>query len=135
MADLADNGVADTVADSGLVARRAPFSANPRVGTRGQRSQQRILDAALQVFGDVGYHQGGGIGITEVAGCSRAAFYQYFSSKEDVFRHLAGDVASRLMASTGELAPLTADAAGWRSLRAWVDRHAAVYDAYEPVFQ
>src|SRR6266545_5679096 len=76
--------------DDMLVLRRAPFSDNPQVGARGLRSQQRILDAALQVFGEVGYHQCGVIRITEVAGCSRASFYQYFSSKEDVFRRLAG---------------------------------------------
>jgi AcrR family transcriptional regulator len=37
--------------------RRAPFSDNPQVGARGQRTQQRILDAALRVFGEEGYHQ------------------------------------------------------------------------------
>jgi AcrR family transcriptional regulator len=121
--------------DNVVVLRRAPFSDNPRVGARGHRSQQRILDAALQVFGEVGYHQCGVIRITEVAGCSRASFYQYFSSKEDVFRRLAGDVARQLMDSTDELGALTPDAVGWKALRAWVDRHAAVYATYEPVFQ
>ncbi|HEY3143295.1 MAG TPA: TetR/AcrR family transcriptional regulator [Acidimicrobiales bacterium] len=120
---------------AGAVLRRAPFSDNPRVGVRGLRSQQRILDAALQVFGEVGYHQCGVIRITEVAGCSRASFYQYFSSKEDVFRELAGDVARQLMTSTDALDPIGPDAAGWKSLRAWVDRHAAIYSANEPVFQ
>src|SRR5919109_2440838 len=66
--------------EPGSVQRRAPFSVNPEVGVRGQRAQQRILEAALQVFGEVGYHRCGVARITEVAGCSRAAFYQYFSS-------------------------------------------------------
>lgn len=121
--------------DSGAVLRRAPFSDNPRVGARGQRAQQRILDAALQVFGEDGYHDCGVIRITEVAGCSRAAFYQYFSSKEDVFRHLAGQVARQLTASAEALEPITADIAGWRSLRAWIERHGDIYDRYEPVFR
>ena len=64
--------------DPTSVLRRAPFSDNPRVGARGQRAHQRILEAALQVFGEEGYHRCGVIRITEVAGCSRAAFYQYF---------------------------------------------------------
>ena len=115
--------------------RRAPFSDNPRVGVRGQRAQQRILDAALQVFGEEGYHDCGVIRITEVAGCSRAAFYQYFSSKEDVFRHLAGQVARQLTASAEALAPITPDDDGWQSLRAWVGRHGEIYDRYEPVFR
>lgn len=82
MADLPDG-------DPGAVLRRAPFSDNPTVGVRGQRAQQRILEAALQVFGELGYHQTGINRITEVAGCSRASFYQYFSDKEDVLLALA----------------------------------------------
>jgi AcrR family transcriptional regulator len=123
------------MSDNAVVLRRAPFSDNPQVGVRGLRSQQRILDAALQVFGEDGYHQCGVSRITEVAGCSRASFYQYFSSKEDVFRRLAGDVAAQLMASTDAVPEITADKAGWKGLRAWVDRHADVYRNYEPVFQ
>ena len=71
----ADGGPADVV-------RRAPFADNPHVGARGQRTQQRILDAALEVFGE-GYDRCSIDSITKRAGCSRAAFYQYFSSKED----------------------------------------------------
>ena len=117
------------------ITRRAPFSDNPKVGARGQRSQQRILEAALQVFGDEGYHDAGIIRIAEVAGCSRASFYQYFSGKEDVFRHLATDVARQLVASAEAMDPVTADGDGWRTLRAWVERHGEIYARYEPVFR
>jgi AcrR family transcriptional regulator len=99
------------------------------------RSQKRILEAALQVFDEVGYHRTGVVRITEVAGCSRAAFYQYFSSKEDVFRHLAAAVARQLMASIEALPEITADATGWETLRGWIDRHAEIYAGTEPVFQ
>jgi AcrR family transcriptional regulator len=116
------------------VVRRAPFADSPRVGARGQRTQQRILDAALEVFGERGYEQCSIDPITERAGCSRAAFYQYFSSKEDVFRHLTGQVARQLDASTEALGPVTPGEAGWRALRAWIARHSDVYKRYEPVF-
>src|SRR6185295_17674790 len=53
------------------VMRRAPFSDNPRVGARGQRTQQRILDAALRVFGEDGYYQCSIDRIAKQAGCSR----------------------------------------------------------------
>src|SRR5690349_21464485 len=109
--------------DPSSIVRRAPFSDNPQVGARGQRAQQRILEAALEVFGELGYHQTGIARITDVAGCTRASFYQYFSSKEDVFRHLAGQVARQLIASAEALEPITPDEAGWKALRAWVDRH------------
>jgi AcrR family transcriptional regulator len=121
--------------DPGTVLRRAPFSDNPTVGVRGQRAQQRILEAALQVFGELGYHQTGINRITEVAGCSRASFYQYFSDKDDVFRHLAGQVARQLSASTEALDPITPGQDGWESLRAAIDRHLAIYERYQPVFQ
>lgn len=125
----------DTTTDSDVVVRRAPFSDNPRVGARGQRTQQRIVDAALRLFGEEGYHRCGVARITELAGCSRASFYQYFSGKEDVFRHLAGLVARQLSASTEALGLVTPDAEGWRALRAWVARYGEVYERYEPVFQ
>src|SRR5258706_15209629 len=121
-------------AQPGTIVRRAPFSDNPKVGARGQRTQQRILDAALRIFGDVGFHQCSIDSIAKVAGCSRVSFYQYFSSKDDVFRHLAGQVARQLNASTDRLDPLTNDEAGWDAVPAWDDRHADVYDRDEPGF-
>lgn len=114
--------------------RRAPFSDNPHVGARGQRAQQRILDAALAVFGEEGYDPCSIDAITTRAGCSRAAFYQYFSSKRHVFRHLAGQVARQLDASTEALAPLAPSKAGWLALRTWVARHSEIYNRYEPMF-
>jgi AcrR family transcriptional regulator len=126
----------DARADGGPgdVVRRAPFADSPRVGARGQRTQQRILDAALQAFGEDGYDSCSVDSIAARANRSRAAFYQYFSSKEDVFRHLTGQAARQLDASTEALQPLTADAGGWRALRAWVSRHSEIYDRYEPLF-
>lgn len=115
-------------------ARRAPFSDNPAVGHRGQRTQQRILDAALGVFADEGYHQASVGRITARAGCSRAAFYQYFSDKEQVFLHLVGQVVRQVSASIEALGPITADAAGWTTIRDWITRYHDTFDRYGPVF-
>ena len=62
MADTTDRAgdTADPTADGAApdaVLRRAPFSDNPNVGARGQRTRQAILDAALKVFGDIGYQR------------------------------------------------------------------------------
>jgi AcrR family transcriptional regulator len=127
-----DGRAADEHAD--VVVRRAPFSDNPDVGARGQRTQQRIVDASLEVFGEKGYHQTSIDRITKVAGCSRVSFYQYFSGKEDLFRYLTGQVARQLSASAEALGTLTPDLEGWSALRAWVGRHADIYERYEPVF-
>ncbi len=124
--------VADGAAE---VVRRAPFSDNPRVGARGQRTRKQILDAALRVFGDDGYHLASIERISKLAGCSRVSFYQYFAGKEDVFRHLAGQVDRQLDASTERLDPLTPDLAGWQTVREWVGRYVEIYERYEPVFR
>jgi AcrR family transcriptional regulator len=104
------------------------------VGERGQQAQQRILTAALKIFGDVGYHQCRVHLITELAGCSRVSFYQYFSSKEDLFRHLAGRVARRLAESIDELGPITPDRAGRDELFGYFERYSAIYAEYQPIF-
>ena len=122
-------------AEPGAVVRRAPFSTNPLVGARGLRTQQKILDAALRVFGDVGYHRTSIDRIAREAGCSRISFYQYVSDKADVFRHLAAQVDRQLNASIDQLDELTPDADGWAALRGWVGRYADVRARYEPVFR
>lgn len=136
MADpVAPDGPADAV-------RRAPFGTNPNVGARGQRTRHRILDAALRVFGEVGLHHGSVDRIAKEAGCSRAAFYQYFADKDDVLRHLAGQLRLHLDAAVAWLRPVTPDTDGWRSLRELIERwaeiherHQAVFDAYPAMFE
>jgi AcrR family transcriptional regulator len=130
-----DDGRVSDLEATASVLRRAPFSDNPHVGARGQRTQQRILDAALRVFGEEGYHQCGVARITRLAGCSRVSFYQYFSGKDDVFRQLTGQVARQLGASTEALGTLTPDVEGWTAIRAWVARYSDVFERYRPVFQ
>jgi AcrR family transcriptional regulator len=115
--------------------RRAPYSDNPEVGARGLRTQQRILDAALVVFGESGYERSTLDRIGQLAGCSRVSIYQYFSGKDDVFRHLAGQVARQMRASAEALAPLTADTDGGAALRAWVVRYTDIHGRYEAVFR
>ncbi len=117
-----------------IACRRAPFSENPRVGPRGQRTRQRILDAALQAFGEDGYHSCSIDRVTKLARCSRVSFYQYFASKEDVFGNLAGQVARQVGASTDTLDAITADHDGWAAMRAWIARYAEIHARYEPVF-
>jgi AcrR family transcriptional regulator len=121
--------------DGEPVTRRAPFSDNPRVGARGQRTRQRILDAALQLFGEEGFHQCSIARISEKADCSRVSFYQYFSGKEDVFVSLAGQVSRQISASTETIDPLTPEAGGWESLRAWIGRYADIHARYGPIFR
>ena len=51
-----------------------------------QRSRQRIMDAALELFGTYGY-QGTSISkIAQAAGVSKGLMYNYFSSKQDLLQ-------------------------------------------------
>jgi len=114
--------------------RRTPFADNPQLGAKGTRTRRRILRAALGVFGQVGYHACNVERITAVVGCSRPTFYQYFSSMEDIFRQLAGQLARGLREMDEALEPITPDIAGRAQLRAWLGRYGDLYDEYAPLF-
>ncbi len=88
-----------------------------------------------KLFGDEGFHQCSIARISEQASCSRVAFYQYFSGKEDVFSSLAGQVARQISASTEAIDPLTPEASGWEGLRSWVSRYGDIHARYGPIFQ
>jgi AcrR family transcriptional regulator len=117
----------------------APTADDPvtpaRHGSRGLRTQQRILDAAIAVLAEHGYERTTIERIAERAGCSRVAFYQYFTDKDDLFRQLAGQVARQLRAAIEAIEPLTPSADGWEAVRAWLRRYGDVYDRYGPVFR
>ena len=116
------------------VVRRPPFGDNPVVGERGASTQRRILGAALDVLGEVGFHEARVELITERAGCSRPSFYQYFSSKDDVFWALAGQLGREMVELADRLGPITADATGVEALRRWLDQFADLSADYAPVF-
>ena len=122
------------VMDGAEVLRRQPFGDNPEVGLRGASTQRSILAAALGVFADEGFHDTNVELISSAAGCSRPAFYQYFSSKEDVFWRLAGHLARDLARLVEHLGDIEPDAGGLDSLERWLDQLVDVYFAYRPVF-
>jgi AcrR family transcriptional regulator len=120
--------------DETTVVRRPPFGRNPVVGERGTNTQRRILAAALDVFAEVGFHDTRVELITEAAGCSRPSFYQYFSSKDDVFWAHASQLGRAMIELADQVRPITPDAAGVQSLREWLDSFADLCDEYAPVF-
>jgi AcrR family transcriptional regulator len=120
--------------DGTNIVRRPPFGSNPAVGERGSDTQRRILEAALAVFGEVGFHDGRVELITERAGCSRPAFYQYFSSKDDVFWTLARRLGHAMVDLGAQLGAVTPDVAGVAEVRAWLGAFAELYDDHAPVF-
>ena len=63
---------------------------------RGERTLRKILDAALDEFGEHGFSEGSIVGITRRAKVALGTFYTYFDSKEDVFKALVIDMSSRV---------------------------------------
>ena len=120
--------------DTSSIVRRPPFGSNPLVGERGTDTQRRILAAALDVFAEIGFSDARVELITEKAGCSRPAFYQYFSSKDDVFWMLAGQLGEEMVALADRLERVTPDADGLARLTAWVGDFMDLHEAYAPVF-
>lgn len=116
------------------VVRRPPFGSNPLVGERGSDTQRRILGAALDVFAVHGFAEARVELITEKAGCSRPAFYQYFSSKDDVFWALAGQLAGEMVAQAERLERVTPDAEGLDHLTEWIGEFMDLHEAWSPVF-
>ena len=116
------------------IVRRPPFGSNPLVGERGTDTQRRILAAALEVFAEVGFAETRVELITERAGCSRPAFYQYFSSKDDVFWGLAGLLGTEMVTLAKRLGKVTPDAEGLAHLTEWIDAFMGLHEAWAPVF-
>lgn len=65
---------------------------------RGARTRAKILAAAEEAFGSMGYHQAGVSDITRLAGVAQGTFYTYFASKEDTLRELVRDMGLKLRA-------------------------------------
>jgi AcrR family transcriptional regulator len=119
--------------DGAEVVRRPPFGDSPLVGERGAITRRKILDSALVVFGEHGYHDTRVELITEATGCSRPAFYQYFSSKDDVFWHLARRMAKAMDSLAGALGEVSPDAEGVAHLRDWLDGVVDLCADYQPL--
>jgi AcrR family transcriptional regulator len=71
---------------------------------KGARTRQRLLDAAEQVFADLGYHEASIVKITEAAGVGQGTFYLYFASKQAIFDELVRHLSRRIRHTMSEAA-------------------------------
>ena len=69
------------------------------VTRRRENTRARLLDAAAQVFAEVGLEGASVEAICERAGFTRGAFYSNFESKDQLFLALASTVAEQRLAS------------------------------------
>lgn len=69
---------------------------------RREATRQRLLDAAAEVFAEVGLDATSVEAVCERAGFTRGAFYSNFASKEEMFLELAAAVAEERVAEFEE---------------------------------
>jgi len=62
---------------------------------RGQRTREKLLQAAEIEFGEKGFHEAAVSGITYRAGVALGSFYTYFESKEEIFKSLVTFMSRR----------------------------------------
>jgi len=106
--------------------RKAPRTA------RGERTLRKILDAALEEFGEKGFGEGSIVGITSRAKVALGTFYTYFDSKEAVFRALVRDMSEQVRltvapALMSQTAALERERKALAALLGLIARHKAVY--------
>src|SRR5687767_1183838 len=98
-------------------AARTKTLAGKRLDTRA-----RLVEAAQRVFQERGYETATVADIVEAAGASRANFYLYFTSKQDVYRAFGSSFIGHLTDRFAQLDEIIA--AGDRAaFRAWIDDH------------
>ncbi|WP_395623122.1 TetR/AcrR family transcriptional regulator [Sphingomonas daechungensis] len=76
---------------------------------RGERTLRKILDAALEEFGEKGFSEGSIVGITSRARVALGTFYTYFDSKEAVFQEVVRDMSAQVR---DHVAPVLQSASG-----------------------
>jgi AcrR family transcriptional regulator len=71
---------------------------------RGVKTRARLLEAAEQIFAELGYHEASIVKITEAAGVAQGTFYQYFPGKKEIFEELMRDLNRRVRHAMTEAA-------------------------------
>jgi AcrR family transcriptional regulator len=124
-----------TDAVSGPDGRRSGALAAPPsrpLGARGARTRQRLLEAAEEVFTELGYHDASITKIAEAAGVAPGTFYLYFGSKLAIFDELIEDMNHRVRQAMAEAAShgktrAEAERLGFRAFFHFTAEHPALY--------
>jgi AcrR family transcriptional regulator len=130
MSDLSKSRAGAAVASmSGSPAQQRELRA------QGKRTMRRLLDAALKVFAQRGYHAARVDDIVRVARTSHGTFYLYFANKEDLLRALAVDCAHEITDLANGIGPIGPDPEGREELRRFLGEWLALYRRYGPVIR
>ena len=99
---------------------------------RGQRTRQKLLDAAEEVFGELGFHNAGIVEITQRADVALGTFYLYFPDKKAIFQDLVRTLNTRLRGAIRERIRglddrLEQEVAGFETFFEYVRKHKNLY--------
>ena len=102
------------------------------LGAKGERTRRRLLEAAEEVFADLGYHDASIVKLTDAAGVAQGTFYLYFESKQQVFDELVLDLNRRVRRAMSEGAARGTTRAererlGFRGYFRFTSEHPALY--------
>jgi AcrR family transcriptional regulator len=78
------------------------MSTTPRKRLTGEERRLAILDAALAVFAERGYHSSSIDDIARKGGVSKALIYEHFASKQDLYAELLEQHAGELFSALAE---------------------------------
>lgn len=109
----------------------SPVTGRP-LTKRGEQTRRRILEAAEEVFAELGYHEASIVKITERARVALGTFYLYFDSKQTVFEALVIDLNARVRQSMSEAmanatSRLEAERLGFEGFFRFTASHPALY--------
>ena len=102
------------------------------LSARGVETRQKLLDAAEQVFGDLGFHDASIVKITEAAEVAQGTFYLYFSGKQAIFDELVEDLNRRVRHAMAEASGrgntrLEVERLGFEAFFRFTAEHPALY--------
>jgi AcrR family transcriptional regulator len=63
------------------------------------RRREQLLEVALQVFGELGFHPASMNDVAEAAGVTKPVLYQHFRSKRELYKQVLSDVGDQLLAA------------------------------------
>jgi AcrR family transcriptional regulator len=78
------------------------LSTEPRKRLTGEERRAAILDSALSVFAERGYHASSIDDIAREGGISKALIYEHFASKQDLYAELLEQHAGELFSALAE---------------------------------
>ena len=104
----------------------------PPKTARGRKTRDKLLQAAELEFGSQGFHDASVSSITQQAGVALGTFYNYFESKEEIYRALVGYMSHRVRSWIAERiadAPdrISAERKGLQAYLEFVREHPGLY--------